>query len=289
MESRAVDAVRGHWPEYLIEAGGLALFMISAGAFGTLLEYPQSLVHDRLPDPLVRRAVMGVAMAATAVGLIYSPWGRQSGAHFNPAVTLTFFRLGKVAPWDGLFYMIAQILGGLVGVLLISAVLGNAFRRPPVEFVVTVPGSSGLLFAFLAELVISFGLMLTVLYTSNCVRLMRYTGLFAGALLAFYITIEAPFSGMSMNPARTLASALPSGIWEGLWIYFSAPLFGMLAAVDAYRLITGRAGVLCAKLNHITHRRCIFRHCSFKEHAIDVSRLTEERSQSNARAQAVDR
>ena len=288
MASGAIEAVRGHWPDYLIEAAGLALFMISAGAFATLLESPQSPVRGMLPDPLVRRALMGIAMGATAIGLIYSPWGRQSGAHFNPAVTLAFSRLGKVAPWDGVFYVIAQFVGGLAGVLAISAVLGNAFREPPVEFVVTVPGFAGPLIAFLAEFAISCGLMLAVLYTSNRIHLMRYTGLFAGALLAGYVTVEAPFSGTSMNPARTVASAAPSGVWDGVWIYFLAPLLGMLIAVDAYRLLTGRTGVICAKLNHITRRRCIFRNCGFKEHAIDVPRLVEGRSRSNAGAQAFD-
>ena len=187
-----------------------------------------------------------------------------------------------------MFYVIAQFIGGLVGVLAISAVLGNAFRRPPVEFVVTVPGSAGPLIAFLSECAISCGLMLAVLYTSNRIHLMRYTGLFAGALLAGYIMVEAPFSGTSMNPARTVASAAPSGVWDGVWIYFSAPLLGMLIAVDAYRLLTGRTGVICAKLNHITHRRCIFRNCGFKEHAIDVPRLVEGRSRSNAGVQAFD-
>src|SRR5215472_9150789 len=111
MASGAIEAVRGYWPEYLIEAAGLALFMISAGAFGTLLEYPRSPVRGTLPDPLVRRALMGMAM-----GPLRSVWGRQSGAHFNPAVTLAFSRLGKVAPWDGVFYVIAQFIGGLAGV-----------------------------------------------------------------------------------------------------------------------------------------------------------------------------
>src|SRR5262249_37116017 len=196
MASGAIEAVRGHWPEYLIEAAGLAVFMISAGAFGTLLEYPQSPVRGMLPDPLVRRALMGIAMGATAVGLIYSPWGRQSGAHFNPAVTLAFSRLRKAALWDGVFYVISPFLAGRAGVRGVSAGLGSAFRRPPVEFVVTVPGPAGPLTAFLAEFVISCGLMLAVLYTSNHIRLMRYTGLFAGALLAGYITVEAPFSGI---------------------------------------------------------------------------------------------
>ena len=288
MASGAIEAVRRHWPEYSIEAVGLALFMISAGAFATLLEYPQSPVRGMISDPLMRRALMGIAMGATAIGLIYSPWGRQSGAHFNPAVTLAFSRLGKLALWDGVFYVIAQFVGGLAGVVAISAVLGNAFRRPPVEFVVTVPGSAGPLIAFLAEFAISCGLMLAVLYTSNRIRLMRYTGLFAGALLAGYVTVEAPFSGTSMNPARTIASAAPSGIWDGLWIYLSAPLLGMLFAVDAYRLLTGRTGAICAKLNHITHRRCIFQHCGFKECAIDVPRLVGAAQPEQRGAQTFD-
>ena len=194
-------------------------------------------------------------------------------------VTLTFFRLGKVATWDAIFYIVAQLAGGLAGVLLLFVVIGEAFGRPPVEFVVTVPGPAGHLAAFAAELLASFGLMLTVLYTTNRMALMRYTGLFAALLLALYITFESPLSGTSMNPARTVASALPSGAWQGLWIYLVAPLIGMLAAADAYRLLTGRSNVMCAKLNHITHRRCIFNRCWFKEHAGDVPRLAAQQSQ----------
>ena len=99
------QALRSHWAEYLIEAAGLGFFMLSAGLFGTLLEYPHSPVRQILPDALVRRLVMAVAMAITAVAIIYSPWGKQSGAHINPAVTVTFWRLGKVATWDAVFYI----------------------------------------------------------------------------------------------------------------------------------------------------------------------------------------
>src|SRR6516162_4081972 len=83
-----IHALRTHWPEYLMEAAGLGLFMVSAGLFGTLLEYPQSPVHRAIADPFLRRTLMGVAMGLTAVGIIYSPWGKQSGAHINPATTL---------------------------------------------------------------------------------------------------------------------------------------------------------------------------------------------------------
>lgn len=255
----AIVALRRHWPEYLIEGAGLGLFMISAGLVTTLLEHPGSWVHREVADPFARRALIGVAMGLTAVGLIYSPWGKQSGAHLNPAVTLTFLRLGKVAPWDAGFYMAAQVAGGTAGVLFVLALLGDCFALAPVSFVATLPGLGGQVQAFAAELAISFGLMLTVLFSGNTPRLMRFTGLFAGMLVALYITFEAPFSGMSMNPARTAASSIPSGLWVGGWIYWTAPPLGMLLAAEAYRLLRRVPTVFCAKLSHDTDRRCIFR------------------------------
>jgi aquaporin Z len=254
-----ISALRRHWPEYLMEAAGLGLFMISAGVATTLLEYPGSPLHAALPDPLVRRALIGLAMGLTAVGLIYSPWGQQSGAHFNPAVTLTFLRLGKVEFWDAAFYVAFQFAGGVAGVVLVSVVLRGAFDGPPVRFVVTQPGAGGPWVAFTAEALISFGLMAVVLVVSNRLRLARWTGVFAGVLIAVYIALEAPLSGMSLNPARTFASALPAHLWTALWVYFTAPILGMLAAAELYRRLGARRRVYCAKLNHHTTRRCIFR------------------------------
>ena len=277
--SRMVQALREHWPEYLMEATLLGLFMVSAGVFGTLLEYPNSPVHQAIGDPLVRRALMGILMGLTAMALIYSPWGQQSGAHFNPAVTLTFLRLGKVAAWDALFYIIAQFLGGLAGVLFVKAILDFRFAQPPVTYVATVPGPAGEWIAFVAEVVISFGLMMMVLFTTNSRQLHRYTGVFAGILVAAYITIEAPFSGMSMNPARTFASALPSGLVSLLWIYFTAPVLGMLSAVEVYRAVRKTYTVVCAKLNHHTTRRCIFSHCLYQQ-MLSSETKSEERSTS---------
>ncbi len=261
---QVIQALREHWPEYLMEAALLGIFMISAGMFGTLLEYPNSPVHQAIDSSFVRRAIMGVAMGLTAISMIYSPWGQQSGAHFNPAVTLTFLRLGKVARWDAVFYIFFQILGGLAGVLTVKALLGFRFTQPPVSYVATVPGDAGAMVAFLAETVISFGLMLTVLFLTNTPRLARYTGLFAGLLVALYITFEAPISGMSMNPARTFASALPSGMVMSLWVYFIAPILGMSLAVEVFRMVKRRHDVICAKLNHHNNKRCIFLHCGYK-------------------------
>jgi aquaporin Z len=221
--SVAVGALRRHRPEYLIEAAGLGVFMIIAGLCVMLLKHPASVLAGAIPSPDLRRALIGLAMGLTAVAITYSPWSRQSGAHLNPAVTLSFLRLGKVALADALFYILAQFADGAAGTLLLAAALGERFTLPPVSAVATLPGRPGELVAFGAEVAIAFGLMSTVLATNASARLMRWTGLCAGLLVAIYITLEAPLSGMSLNPARGVASAVPSGLWHGIWIYLTAP------------------------------------------------------------------
>ena len=250
---------RGHWPEYLMEGAGLGLFMISAAVVTAAFEYPHSLLHDLVGDPVLRRMVIGFAMGMTAIGLIYSPWGKRSGAHLNPAVTVTFFRLGKITGADAFSYVVAQFVGGAVGLWLAAQFLGLAIEHPSVNYVVTVPGPDGTAIAFAAEVIISFGLMLVVLVVSNRTSLNRWTGVFAGVLVAIYIAVEAPLSGMSMNPARTFASAVPACIWTDYWIYLTAPLIGMLSAAEWYVRTNGIRRVLCAKLHHHNNARCIFR------------------------------
>lgn len=250
--------LKKHWPEYLMEAAGLGLFMVSACGFGALLEHPASPVRQAIDSAFVRRVLMGLAMGLTAIALVYSPWGKQSGAHLNPSFTLTFYRLGKLKGHDAFFYIIAQFAGGLAGVLLMSQVLGMRLAHPNVNYVVTVPGTAGIALAFVAESLITFILMSVVLLVSNHARYASRTGLCAGALIAAYITFEAPFSGMSMNPARTLGSALPAQVWTAWWIYFTAPLLGMLTAAQVYLMTKGSPPRACAKLHHQNVKRCIF-------------------------------
>jgi aquaporin Z len=204
--------------------------------------------------------LIGIAMGVTAVALIYSPWGRRSGAHMNPAVTLTFLALGKVRRADALGYIGAQFVGGVTGAALVLVLLGERFAAPPVAFVLTQP-THGLRLAFALEWLISCVLMTVVLTLSSRPRVARYTGLVAGGLVATFIALEAPYSGMSMNPARSFASAAVAGQWMNLWIYFVAPPLGMLTAalVHAKR---GAARAGCAKLVHGRDMRCI--HCGYE-------------------------
>lgn len=260
----AASALKAHWPEYLMESAELGFFMVSACFFTTLLEYPASPVRHMLPNAFLRQALSGVAMALTLLLLIHSAWGKRSGAHMNPAMTLMFLRLGKMESWDGFFYVLFQFAGALSGVVFSSVVIGRALAHPSVNFAATQPGIWGTGAAFVAELLISFLLATTVLAVSNHKGLSRFTPYFAATLVATYIMFEAPFSGMSMNPARTLGSAIPAHAFHALWIYFIAPPLAMLIAAEAYVRVRSARAVYCAKLNHHNAARCIFR-CRYME------------------------
>src|SRR5262245_3043575 len=100
-----------HRSEYLMEAAGLGIFMLSAASMTVILQHPSSAVRGLIGDQQARQIVMGIAMGLTSAALVYSPWGRRSGAHLNPAVTLTFFRLGKISRRDAWGYACAQFAG----------------------------------------------------------------------------------------------------------------------------------------------------------------------------------
>jgi len=234
-----------------MEAAALGMFMVSACVFGVVLENVAGLAG---------RVLGGIAMGLTAVAIISSPWGQRSGAHMNPAVTVTFLCLGKIAPWDAFFYVIAQFAGGVAGVLLAAWFLGPALAR--VQFAATVPGPDGPWVAFAAEFAISFLLISVVLSASNSRRFTRFTPWVAGFLVAAFISLESPLSGMSMNPARTVGSALSSGIWTSLWVYFLAPVLAMVSAGQFYRHWRGAHRVFCAKYHHHNDKPCIFR-CNY--------------------------
>lgn len=95
---------RLHWAEYGMEAALLGTFMVAACVFTAVLNHPSSPIVRAIPSDVARRVIMAIAMGSTALALVHSPFGKRSGAHFNPALTLTFLRLGKVARADAFFY-----------------------------------------------------------------------------------------------------------------------------------------------------------------------------------------
>jgi aquaporin Z len=223
-----------NWKHYLQEGLGLAIFMISACFFGVLLEAPDSSVHKAIHDPFTRTVIAGLLMGGTALFIFYSPFTSPSGSQINPAVTISFLWLGKMCHWDAFFYIIAQFIGGTLAVYLMQDILGDALIDYPVNTVVTVPGKPGIVPAIITEFLIAFLTMLMVLFTSDNPRLKKYTRLFAGCLVCWWVIIAGPVSGFGMNPARSFASAMPSNIWTSYWIYLLMPVSGMLAAAEIF-------------------------------------------------------
>lgn len=252
-----IKALKNHWPEYLIEAGGLFLFLSIASLLAVLLEHPDSPVNQAVKDATLRHALLGLGMGTYIAALVYSPWGKKSGAHINPAVTWTFFRLGKIKFADAIFYTLAQFLGAIIAAQLMAVLLGELYKNPAINYNLTLPGADGMFVAFIAEFMISFLLMLVVLIAMNSKKLEPFVGAFTGLLIACYLAFELPYSGMSLNPARTFGSAFLARDWMGLWIYFTAPVLAMLLSAEVYRRFSKNQKLACAKLQH-GKGACIF-------------------------------
>jgi aquaporin Z len=227
-------AIKINWKSYFIEAWALGMFMISASSFVILFEHPVFHINTLIPSAIVRRMCIGAAMGITAILLIYSKWGKQSGAHMNPAVTLANYRLKRISFNDAAGYIFFQVIGASAAMLLLKFFFQSYLAHPSVNYIVTQPGKPGILVAAMAEFLMSFLIFLTVMIVSNS-RFMKYTGWFAGALVFIFISLEAPLSGMSINPARTFGSAIAAGSWGSFWLYLIWPIAGMQLAAFLFR------------------------------------------------------
>lgn len=258
-------AFQHHWRLYVDEGVELAIFMISACFFTVWLFNPSLPASHLVPGSAARRLLMGISMGATAVLIIRSPMGRRSGAHFNPAITLTYFRLGKIDKWDSGFYVVSQFMGAIGGVGLAAVCLRGSLAVPTVDYAVTVPGWGGTAAAFCAECFMAALLMLVVLWFSNRPPLAQYTSYLVGILIVFYVFVFAPVSGFSINPARTTGSAVFANVWTAIWLYFVAPPLGMMTSAEIYIRVYGKENVLCAKLHPDPNYPCPFL-CHFPFH-----------------------
>jgi aquaporin Z len=260
----AREALRRHWRLYVYEGAELAWFMVAACVAAVLLFGVGSVGMRMVPSAALRRLVMGFAMGATAVMIIHSPMGRRSGAHFNPAITLTYLWLGKIGAWDAVGYVCGQFVGGVAGVGVAAMLMGRWLAQPSVDYAVTVPGIGGTAGALAAELFMAALLMGVVLWMTNRRRLAGYTSYAVGVLITGYVFFFAPVSGFSINPARTVGSAVFAGVWTAEWVYFVAPLMGMFLAAEIYVRRFGIESVLCAKLHASPSVLCPFE-CGVEE------------------------
>jgi aquaporin Z len=252
-----LEALRRHWPEYAIEGWALGMFMISASVATVLLYDPRAPTFGLIENEFWKRALMALAMAGTAAAIIYSPWGKRSGAHMNPAFTLSFWVLGKIKTVDAAYYALFQFVGGLCGSLLSYVLTGGLLADPQANWAVTVPGPQGVAAALFSELIIAFILMFVVAVMLNS-KFDQLIGIVAGGLIFLYVLYESPYSGFGMNPARSFSSALPANTWTAFWVYLIAPPTGMLTAVFVHSYVLGLpADFTQPKLNPNYVTRCI--------------------------------
>jgi len=218
-------AWRQHWPYYLIEVLGIGAFVVFSSAADVFFNHPAAPGRQWLGDhELLRRAGVGLVVALVILGVSYSSWGKRSGTHINPAVTLSFWQLGSISNLDALGYILAQFTGALAAGALMAWLLHPWYSYPAVHYNLTKPGPGGWPVALVAEAGITGFMMLVLLVTLHMQRLKKLTPPLLAGLLAVYIILETPLSGMSLNPARSLGTAAAVGRYPALWVYFVGPL-----------------------------------------------------------------
>jgi len=220
---------------FLMEATGLGIFMISAGFFTILLFHPHFQKIYMVPSPLLRQVIIGCIMGSTAFFIITNSWISRSGAHINPAVTLTFLYLGRISVLESIGYIISQFIGGTLGLYLLDLIMHPYLSANEIKYIVTVPGTVGPIWAAILETCIAIIMMFTVLYLGKGDKTRKWTPYFVGLLVSLYAAFESPYSGFGMNPARTFASAFLSGIWTHYEIYLLCPCLGMFLSAYFFK------------------------------------------------------
>jgi aquaporin Z len=248
------------WTLFLAEFAGTAL-LVAVGVSIVILDFGQgSPVAALLPDPGLRRLMTGFLFGATGASIAVSPLGKTSGAHINPVVTLAFWTKGKMTARHALGYMFAQLAGGVAGAL---PLLAWGRMGGSIEFGGTFPGAGfTFLQATLGEVITTFGLIAGLFLFLGHSRLRAYTPLLFPFLYAVMVYLEAPVSGTSTNPARSIGPSLVAAHWRGWWIYWVGPLLGTFVALAAGKFCSPRRfEIEVAKIYHFDHDpHGVFRH-----------------------------
>lgn len=240
------------WQTYLAEFVGTAL-LLAVGLSFVILDFGAgSPVVRLIPDAGWRRLITGFLFGTTGALIAISPVGKISGAHINPVVTLAFHIKGKLSWQDTLGYLLAQFAGAVAGCLplLFWGPIGRS-----VGFGNTTPGAGYTIWSALAgEVVTTMGLIVGLFLFLGHKKLRPFTPLLFPFLYALMVYVEAPLSGTSTNPARSLGPAVVSGIWSGWWIYFAGPLMGTFLGLGLGRIPwLKQFKIEVAKIYHFEH------------------------------------
>jgi aquaporin Z len=209
------------WRAWLAEAVGTALLVLAIVLGAALALAAGSPLADALPGPGARFLALGVLVAPFVALLALSPVGRASGAHLNPAVTLAFWVLGRLGRRDLAGYVAAQLAGGLAGAAAGRALLPR-HAWESIGGTVTHPGVPAVA-AFALEGGMTALLLVVILSFVSSERLARLTPVAIVPVLAAIIWLGSPWTGASINPARSEGPAVAFGDLADLWLYLLAP------------------------------------------------------------------
>jgi len=249
MNDRAPE--RFPWRIFFSELIGTALLVLGGLSFVIFMFGSGSPMARILPSEGLRRLITGFLFGTTGALIALSPVGRESGAHINPIVSFGFRLMGKLSLKRMMVYVVAQLAGAILG--CVPLFLWGSMGRS-VEFGATWPGQGySTTEAFLGEVVTTFAMvsLLTIFLAYRRIR--PFTPALFPPLYSFMVWAEAPISGTSTNPARSLGPSVISGQWQGWWIYWIGPMLGTLLALLAFSYLAKRIEV--ARLYHFDSDR----------------------------------
>jgi aquaporin Z len=246
---------------YLSEFTGTFFFML-IGISAITLNFGTRFMQEAIHSFSLRLLLTAVLFAGGATLVIYSPIGRISGAHLNPAMSLSFFLEGKLKGLDLLMFSLMQIAGSITAALVSLLLWSESARAVNVGMTLPGPGHS-IFFVFFLEVFTTFLLVSLVFFFLHRKILTRFTGLAAGSLVVIIVFLTVPISGTGLNPARSIGPAVVALNFSYLWLYIAAPLIGSLVAVTIHKALPFLHPPLCAKLNHQEHDDCYY-NCEYR-------------------------
>ena len=209
----------------------------SIGTFFLVLIGPGAVMVNAASSGAISHVGVALAFAFVVIAMIFA-LGHISGARINPAVTLGFWSVRRFPSRDVVPYIAAQCFGAIAASAILRSVLGTVGQMG-----VTIPAHAsgiGAGSAFAIEWLLSFALMLVIMAVATDERVAAgFAAIAVGLTVGFCAMMGGPLTGASMNPARSLGPAVVGGVWDAHWVYWLAPITGMVVAARCYEALRG--------------------------------------------------